>query len=235
MNRDSSLETYTVEGGDCLWKIARAHGVSLRSLVAANPQLANPDQIQPGEQVTIPNPFAEQTGNSLKNIVARAKSALAGAFDKLSGPESGRMEELLRLATAQVGTLESGNNSGAITRFTAGKTGWPWCARFVSWCYRQAGMPLPGGDQWAVASIKSIIKSLGQWHDARHLEPGMVCTFRSCSHVEIVAKPVYKNGALSGYMTIGADSTQPGSSRQGVTCKQRSLSELEGGGFPVSV
>ena len=46
--------SYNVVRGDCLWKIARAHGVSLSSLIAANPQIKNPDLIYPGQKIRIP-------------------------------------------------------------------------------------------------------------------------------------------------------------------------------------
>jgi LysM repeat protein len=45
---------YTVKSGDNLTKIAKEHGVSLRDLVAANPQIRNPNLIHPGQQVNIP-------------------------------------------------------------------------------------------------------------------------------------------------------------------------------------
>jgi len=44
---------YTVRRGDTLSSIAQAHGVSLRELIAANPQIKNPDRIYPGQQITI--------------------------------------------------------------------------------------------------------------------------------------------------------------------------------------
>lgn len=152
-----------------------------------------------------------------------------------SGPLAARMARVLEIGRAQVGTLESGKNAGAITKFTGGKTGWPYCAKFVSWVYRQAGMPLPGGDQWAVRSIKASIERMGQWTNKNSLQPGMVATFSSWSHIEIIAKPVHQNGRLTGYMTIGGNTTIPGTGREGVAYKFRSLSELQGGGYPVNV
>lgn len=47
---------YTVKSGDSLAEIAQAHGVSLHALEQANPQIANPDVIYPGETVHIPQP-----------------------------------------------------------------------------------------------------------------------------------------------------------------------------------
>ena len=40
--------------GDTLYSIARGHGVSLQRLIAANPQISNPNRIYPGQMVSIP-------------------------------------------------------------------------------------------------------------------------------------------------------------------------------------
>lgn len=45
---------YTVRRGDTLGKIAQAYGISLGSLVTANPQIWNPSLIYPGQVITIP-------------------------------------------------------------------------------------------------------------------------------------------------------------------------------------
>lgn len=45
---------YTVRRGDTLGNIALAYGISLGSLVAANPQIWNPSLIYPGQVITIP-------------------------------------------------------------------------------------------------------------------------------------------------------------------------------------
>ncbi|MBP8928424.1 MAG: LysM peptidoglycan-binding domain-containing protein, partial [Ottowia sp.] len=34
--------------------MASRHGVSLKSLIAANPQIANPQRIYPGDTITVP-------------------------------------------------------------------------------------------------------------------------------------------------------------------------------------
>ena len=44
---------HTVRRGDTLWGIAKRYGVTLRSLIAANPQIKNPNLIYPGEQVRV--------------------------------------------------------------------------------------------------------------------------------------------------------------------------------------
>ncbi|MEW6080479.1 MAG: SafA/ExsA family spore coat assembly protein [Bacillota bacterium] len=44
----------TVRPGDTLFLIARRFGVSLNALIAANPQIANPNLIFPGQQICVP-------------------------------------------------------------------------------------------------------------------------------------------------------------------------------------
>ena len=45
---------YIVKKGDTLWGIARTYGVKLEKLIAANPQIKNPNLIYPGDKVKIP-------------------------------------------------------------------------------------------------------------------------------------------------------------------------------------
>ncbi|GAX91482.1 SafA/ExsA family spore coat assembly protein [Effusibacillus lacus] len=49
-----NVEKYVVQSGDTLWKIAKKTGHSLASIIAANPQIANPDMIMPGQVINIP-------------------------------------------------------------------------------------------------------------------------------------------------------------------------------------
>lgn len=45
---------YTVRKGDTLWGIAKQYDVTLASLIAANPQIKNPNLICPGDRVRLP-------------------------------------------------------------------------------------------------------------------------------------------------------------------------------------
>jgi spore coat assembly protein SafA len=45
---------HTVRKGDTLWGIARRYGVPLTDLIAANPQIKNPNLIYPGQTFKIP-------------------------------------------------------------------------------------------------------------------------------------------------------------------------------------
>jgi spore coat assembly protein SafA len=53
---------HTVRSGDTLSAIAAQQGVSLRALIAANPQIRDPNLIHPGQQVNIPAKTAEGAG-----------------------------------------------------------------------------------------------------------------------------------------------------------------------------
>ena len=50
----AAAETYTVRKGDTLWGIAKRYDVTLAALIAANPQIKNPNLIYPGDKVRIP-------------------------------------------------------------------------------------------------------------------------------------------------------------------------------------
>lgn len=45
---------YIVKKGDTLWGIAKQYGVALAELIAANPQIKNPNLIYPGDRVRMP-------------------------------------------------------------------------------------------------------------------------------------------------------------------------------------
>lgn len=46
--------TYIVQSGDTLYTIALGFGISLQALIAANPQIENPDLIYPDQTIRIP-------------------------------------------------------------------------------------------------------------------------------------------------------------------------------------
>lgn len=58
----SSNDQYVVKSGDSMYQIARTYGVSLADLENANPQVGNPNQIYPGQQLNIPGQSSGQTG-----------------------------------------------------------------------------------------------------------------------------------------------------------------------------
>lgn len=61
---DTSTNTHRVRRGDTMWQIARDHGVSLQKLIAANPQVRNPNLIYPGQELNIPSQAAAPSSPS---------------------------------------------------------------------------------------------------------------------------------------------------------------------------
>ncbi|NMA69616.1 MAG: LysM peptidoglycan-binding domain-containing protein [Desulfitobacterium sp.] len=49
----TSDATYTVVKGDAMWKIAQKHGMTLKELVALNPQIKNINLIYPGQKINV--------------------------------------------------------------------------------------------------------------------------------------------------------------------------------------
>ncbi|WP_446430473.1 CAP domain-containing protein [Paenibacillus agricola] len=59
----ASAAPYSVTGTDTMWTIAKQHGISLSSLVQANPQVTNADNIWPGLILNLPD---TGTGSSVQ-------------------------------------------------------------------------------------------------------------------------------------------------------------------------
>lgn len=55
---------HVVKQGDTLWKLSKAWGISLDALVAANPQLSDPNVLKVGDVINIPGKKGTGTGNS---------------------------------------------------------------------------------------------------------------------------------------------------------------------------
>lgn len=85
-------------------------------------------------------------------------------------------KKLVDIAAKEVGTKEEGENAGAkIVEYRKAVTGAgedananePWCADFVSWVFKQAGVPIGkegAGDDWTV-SLKQWAEGNGRWRD----------------------------------------------------------------------
>ena len=91
------MARYIVRSGDTFSAIAARFGVTLAALVAANPQITEPNHIFPGQVVTIPGSspapgpsYVVQIGDTLTDIAARFGVTLAGvvaANPQISDPD----------------------------------------------------------------------------------------------------------------------------------------------------
>ena len=65
--------TYTVVSGDTMWKIAVKNQVGISELISANPQIANPAMIIPGQKISIPNIDVKTMENQVIKLVNQAR------------------------------------------------------------------------------------------------------------------------------------------------------------------
>lgn len=72
-SNSSNARTYTVVQGDTMYAIATRLGITLEELIRANPQINNPDYIQVGQIINIPNTKRniEVNGYAIANISQR--------------------------------------------------------------------------------------------------------------------------------------------------------------------
>ena len=68
---------HVVVHGDTLSAIAARAGVSLRALIAANPQIANPDRIYPGDRIEVPQGEAGTVGTTGATAGGSAAASLS--------------------------------------------------------------------------------------------------------------------------------------------------------------
>jgi len=73
-----AADSYTVASGDSLWKIAVKTQTGVQELIDANPQLANPDQLNPGQKINIPTKEQASVEQEVVKLVnaERAKEGL---------------------------------------------------------------------------------------------------------------------------------------------------------------
>ncbi|MGE6517497.1 SafA/ExsA family spore coat assembly protein [Lysinibacillus sphaericus] len=74
-----AADSYTVVSGDSLWKIAVKNQTGVQELIDANPQLANPNQINPGQKINIPTKEQVTVEQEVVKLVnaERAKASLS--------------------------------------------------------------------------------------------------------------------------------------------------------------
>src|SRR5215213_6112846 len=93
--------TYKVQPSDTLSKIAKRNGISLAQLLKANPQISNPDKIQVGQLINLPDTSTETTQPLPSNVVpavTAAANAVANAAEVVTaaaGAAAGALGEAL--------------------------------------------------------------------------------------------------------------------------------------------
>ena len=188
----SASGSYTVQSGDCLWNIAKAHGVSLSELEAANPQIANPNLIFPGQRITIPG-GSGSTGS-------------VGGVGGTPGAGDGSVADIARSYLGQnASSLKTNGNDNLPMDPNCPST--ECCANFVSAVLVQSGELPSNLHTDSVEQLKETLQSRG-WTavPASEAKAGDVVIMQGggISHTEIVSGP----GQMIGSNNINADGTQ---------------------------
>lgn len=186
---------YRVKSGDTLWDIAQRNGIDLKDLIAANPQIKNPDLIFPGQMINMPGAKGSLGG---KSVTRSASPSERPSFDRPSGssaPERsggtsavnssaarGSLARALDIAKGEMGVNEivgSAHNK-RILEYHATTGGFgsdevPWCASFVNWVMKEAGIKGTGS---------AMANSFLNWgRSTSNPKPGDVVVFGGSGHV----------------------------------------------------
>ena len=147
-----ALGTYTVAVGDTLWDIAQNYGVTVESLLAANPQITDRRLIRPGDEITISPLYLGALGGSWSaayDINERGEivgwATTADGFLHAFLWQGGTMTDL--------GTLDGGNMSVALAINNRGQV--------VGYGTITSDDPGPGGPYRAFIWQDGVMTDLG--------------------------------------------------------------------------
>lgn len=181
----------TVQRGDTLWAIARANGVSLQDLIAANPQIADPDLIRPGQTVRLPGGAAPAAAiDDGPRGDAQGAAAIARQFLGRNASELKRSGDLPMDASVPSNVC---------------------CANFVSAVLQQAGLLPASAHTNSVDRLDDTLRARG-WRpvDAANARPGDVVIIQGGGVSHTVMVESNENGRLRliGSNNVNADGTQ---------------------------
>jgi hypothetical protein len=110
-----ALVAYLVQPGDTLSGIAASHGVNLAAVVAANPQLANPDVIYAGQTLEIPDGSSASHGSYTSQSYSAPGSAGQSAPAAQSAPSYRSPSSIASAAAPASSGGSSGYSSGSLS------------------------------------------------------------------------------------------------------------------------
>jgi murein DD-endopeptidase MepM/ murein hydrolase activator NlpD len=202
--------TYTIKAGDTLSKIAARNGLTLAQLLQANPQITNPDRINVGDVVNLPNGSPAETPTrplttsgavpaiSVENTqplpsipVASAAGAVGTAIADELGSLSAKYETGGRgpgvVSTGagdpggvSYGSYQMASKMGTVARFV-GQAGFPWAKDFQ-------GLT-PGTAQFTAVWKKIAAEQTAEFQHAQH-------AFIKATHYDLLCAKVKNDNAV---------------------------------------
>lgn len=111
--------------------------------------------------ITLAKLHASAMANAVMNKYAARRSKAYAAANFFIG--SVLLEEFVNIALAECGTAETYNN---ITKYGEwyGMNGEPWCAMFVSWCAKQAGLLVSSGNSNGIIPKYASVSLGMEWY-----------------------------------------------------------------------
>lgn len=146
---------------------------------------------------------------------AMATTAFA-AYENTYKNTGNQRNDIVQVAKTQLGYTEKSNNA---TKYGTwyGKPNQPWCAMFVSWCARQAGIPTSILKNSACAGAGSSYFNIPYYNGSSYTpKPGDLFFTKSWTHVGIV---YYVEGNY--FYTIEGNSNSTGSAEGYCVCSNR--------------
>lgn len=156
---------YEVRSGDSLSAIAARHGVTLSALIAANPQIKNPNLIYPGQKIRLPG--AETTTKPSKGGKKGGKTG--GTQETTSSADSTPRSKKGRNAY-DVAVSVKGKNAAYLKthgRLADEMNDWVptnvCCANFVSSCLQESGLIKKSQHSDSVVGLASNLRNDPHW------------------------------------------------------------------------
>ena len=199
---------HTVRRGDTLWDIARQNGVSLPALIAANPQIANPNLIYPGQTVHLPG---GDRGSAAPGSARPGSAALPSASPVGTAGPTGDAGDAAAIARQFIHRNAAELKRSGDLPMDGSVPSNICCANFVSAVLQRAGLLPDRLHTNGVDQLDSTLRARG-WRpvDAAHARPGDVVIIQGGGASHTVLVESNQNGQLKliGSNNVNADGTQ---------------------------